>query len=336
MQLGSECSRRVFISLGLDPDFAYVPQLFIVLLFAELIPMLAARDHSEHLAMGVVRLVRFLSFILSPLIYVIDGIGKGVAYFLKSPLKVNTSLSRDELKSLLKDSETTPSEQEKEDLEPLIDNIFALKNKAPRDLLTPIKKVACVDYHATVGDARRFLEEKGAKYIPLYHERKENIYGIVYSQDLLNLSDSALVKDVARSPWFVVETNSIFQVINQFRKNNQKLAIVLDDNGAVIGILTLSTLVDEIFSGMLFEEEMTFSDATFYINKTFPADTELSSLLQYKMPLIQEQDLTLEELMTKKLGTPLKDQDVALIHGYQFIYEGGAFSEKKIRIKSSS
>lgn len=336
LQLGSECSRRVFISWNLDPDYAYVPQLFIVLLFAELIPMLAARDHSEHLAMKVVRVVRFLSYLLMPLIFIIDAMGKGVSYLLKSPLRVNTSLSRDELKSLLKDSESNPIEQEKEGLEPLIDNIFSLKNKVPADLLIPIEKVSCVNYHATVGDARRYLEKEGAKYIPLYHERKENIYGIVYSQDLLNLSDSSFVKDVARSPWFVVETNSIFQVINQFRKNNQKLAVVLDSNGVVTGILTLSTLVDEIFSGILFHEDYPLNDTSLYVNKTFPIDTKISQLLKYKVSLSEENVLTLEELMAKRLGNPPKDQDIAVIKGFQLIYEGSAFSEKKIRVKSSS
>ena len=332
LQLGSECSRRVFISFGLDPDFAYLPQLFIVLLFAELIPMLAARDHSEHLALAVVRPVRLLSFLLSPLLYIIDTIGKAVAYFLKSPLKVNSSLSRDELKNLLKDSENSPKESEREDLEPLIENIFNLKNKTPRDLMVPIEEVSCASYYATAFDAARFLEKEGVKYIPLYHERKENIYGIVYSQDLLNLPSSAPVKEVARSPWFVVETNSIFQVINQFRKNNQKLAIVLDDSGTVVGILSLTALVEEIFSGILLEKDHFAMGGSVYIDKSFPANTKVEDLVNGKVVLTFSKDATLEDLMAKALGNSPKDKDVAFIEGYRFTFSGSAFSDKEVRV----
>ncbi|MCH9617508.1 MAG: hypothetical protein SP4CHLAM5_09360 [Chlamydiia bacterium] len=338
LQLGSECSRRVFLSLGLDPDYSYIPQIILVLLFAELIPMLAARDHSEHLAMFAIRPIHLLSRLFSPLIYIIDGLSKVVSYFLKGPLKMNSALSRDELKNLLMDSEGSPKESEKEDLEPLIENIFSLKAKSPQDLMIPIDKMDCASYHSVVGDIRKHLQKGGAKYIPLYHEKRENIFGIAYSQDLLNLSDSSLVKDIARSPWFVTSTNTIFQVINQFRKNNQKLAIVLDVDGAVIGVLTLSSLVEEIFSGILLNHRSHGKNIEIYIDKAFAVNTKLSEALKsFKINPPPEKDSTLEEIMTKKLGAPPKDKDTAYTDDYQLIFEGASYSaEKKIRVKSRS
>lgn len=338
LQLGSECSRRVFLGLGYNPDFSYIPQIFLVLLFAELIPMLAARDHSEHLAMFAIKPIYLLSRLLTPLIYIIDGISKVVSYFLKGPLRVDSALSRDELKNLLKDSEGSPKESEKEDLEPLIENIFSLKAKTPRDLMIPIDQMSCASYHATVGDVKKHFQKGGAKYIPLYHEKRENIFGIAYSQDLLNLSDSCLVKDIARSPWFVTSTNTIFQVINQFRKNNQKLAIVLDVNGAVTGVLTLSSLVEEIFSGILLNHRSHEKNIEIYIDKAFAVSTKLSDALKkFKITLPAEKDLTLEEIMTKKLGLSPKDKDTVYTEEFEFIFEGASFSEeKKIRIRSRS
>lgn len=173
LQLGSECGRRVFLSFGLDPDLSYVPQIIIVMIFAELIPMLAARDHSEHLAMFTIKPIHLLSRLFFPLIWVIDGFSKGVIYFLKSPLKVNSSLSRDELKNLLVDSEVSDVENGTKDLEPLIENIFQLKTKTPRDMMIPIEEIACVSYEAFVGDVRDQLYLAKAKYIPLFQEKKE-------------------------------------------------------------------------------------------------------------------------------------------------------------------
>lgn len=336
LQLGSECGRRFFFSLGMDPDYAYIPQLVIVLLFAELIPMLAARAHSEHLAMFAIRPIYVFSKLFTPLIFIIDALSKIVIYFLKSPLKVNSSLSRDELKNLLTDSEAGPKESEREDLEPLIENIFSIKNKTPKDLMTPIDKMTCVSYHGMVGDVRDHLQNEQAKYVPLYHEKRDNIFGIAYSQDLLNLSDSSPVKDIARSPWFIIETNTIFQVINQFRKNNQKIAIVLDKNGSVIGVLSLSVIINEIFSGILLNSQAIEEHARIYLDKSFPLDTKLSELSKvFKISISDQDSQTLEELMGKKLGYTPKNKEVIYIGEYEISFEGATFpQDRRIRVKT--
>jgi len=336
LQLGSECGRRVFLSFGLDPDLSYVPQIIIVMLFAELIPMLAARDHSEHLAMFTIKPIHLLSRLFFPLIWVIDGFSKGVIYFLKSPLKVNSSLSRDELKNLLVDSEVSDVENGTKDLEPLIENIFQLKTKTPRDMMIPIEEIACVSYEAFVGDVRDQLHLAKAKYIPLFQEKKGNIFGIVYSQDLLNVSDSEAIKTIARSPWFVVETNSIYQVINQFRKNNQKIAVVLDEQGSVIGVLSLAAIVNEIFSGILFNSSVLKEKSKVYIDKAFLAETPLSELVKrLKIKIPEVKNSTLEEYMAKKLGKTPKDGEMTHVGEYEFIFEGGGFGrDRKIRIRS--
>jgi putative hemolysin len=336
LQLGSECSRRIFYHFHLDPDYAYIPQVIIVLLFAELLPMLAARAHSEQIAMFAIRPISFFSKLLKPVISIIDALSKVVSYFLKSPMKINTSLSRDELKNLMMDSEGSPEQSEKEDLEPLIENIFHLKTKNPRDMMKPIQEVPSISYQSIVGDVRSVLSEAQSKYVLLFHKNKRNIVGIVYAQDLLNLPDSDSVKDASRSPWFVVESNSIFQVINQFRKNNQKIAVVLSSNGSVMGVLSLSSIIDEIFSGILLNTEISNRKVKVYVNKAFPLSTTLQELSDtLKLEIDDQKDLCLESLMEKKLGYPPKDKERAFFSGYELVFEGATFpQDRKIRVRS--
>lgn len=338
LQLGSECSRRIFYEYGLDPDYAYIPQVVIVLLFAELLPMFAARDHSEQIAMFAIRPISVFSKLFSPVIYLIDALSKVVSYILKSPMKISTSLSREELKNLLVDSEESGLESEKEDLEPLIENIFTLKSKSPKDMMLLIDKVPALSYHALVGDVKALLHQIDTKYILLYHQDKSNIVGIVYAQDLLNLSESECVKDVSRSPWFVTETNTIFQVINQFRKNNQKIAIVLDQGGEVVGVLSLTSIINEIFSGILLKSDSLKSKAKMYINRAFLPSVTLSDLIKiapFDFP--EAKTLTLEEFMEKRIGYPLKDKETLFIGGYEWIFEGATFpQDRRIRIRSRS
>jgi CBS domain containing-hemolysin-like protein len=202
--------------------------------------------------------------------------------------------------------------------------------------MVPIDKIPCVSYHGVVGDVRNHLYDGDVKYIPLYHEKINNIFGIAYSQDLLNVSDSSLVKDIARSPWFIIETNTIFQVINQFRKNNQKIAIVLDKEGSVIGVLSLSKIIDEIFSGILLNKEALDEHARVYLDKSFLLDTKVSDLKRlFKIFVTEQPNDTLENIMGKKLGHSPKDKESVLIGEYELTFESATFpQDRRIRVKT--
>lgn len=150
------------------------------------------------------------------------------------------------------------------------------------------------------------------------------------------MSDSEAIKTIARSPWFVVETNSIYQVINQFRKNNQKIAVVLDEQGSVIGVLSLAAIVNEIFSGILFNSSVLKEKSKVYIDKAFLAETPLPELVKrLKIKIPEVKNSTLEEYMAKKLGKTPKDGEMTHVGEYEFIFEGGVFGrDRKIRIRS--
>ena len=74
LQIGSEASRRFYESLNLNPDIAPITQIIVVLIFAELSPMFAARRYSEHVAMLGIPIIIFTSKILTPVIILIDWI----------------------------------------------------------------------------------------------------------------------------------------------------------------------------------------------------------------------------------------------------------------------
>lgn len=74
MQFGSECARRFYSSIDLSPDWAPITQIFIVLIFAELAPMFAARRYAENVVMLGIPIIYLTSFVLRPVIIVLDWI----------------------------------------------------------------------------------------------------------------------------------------------------------------------------------------------------------------------------------------------------------------------
>lgn len=121
--IGSECSRRLYEAMGYSPDWAPLSQIFIVILFAELIPMFAGMRYAEHAAMLGVPLLYVSSIILRPLIWVIDLICNLVNRLLGSPRKEGLFLSREELQYLF---------EKGEEVNVIVAGIFALKTKTAK------------------------------------------------------------------------------------------------------------------------------------------------------------------------------------------------------------
>ncbi|NRA89902.1 MAG: DUF21 domain-containing protein [Simkaniaceae bacterium] len=97
MQFGSECARRFYSSLELSPDWAPITQIFVVLIFAELSPMFAARRYAENVCMLGIPILYFTSFILRPIVFVLDLICRFVNFLFG--VKTNSGLSRRASKS---------------------------------------------------------------------------------------------------------------------------------------------------------------------------------------------------------------------------------------------
>ena len=101
LQLGSEAARRFFESISLSPDYASISQTLLVVIFAELSPMFAARRHSEHVALLCVPIVYFCSKFCIPFIWMIEFISKITNKIFKKPLQSYMDLSKEELQKAL-------------------------------------------------------------------------------------------------------------------------------------------------------------------------------------------------------------------------------------------
>ena len=304
MQFGSECARRFYSSLGLNPDWSALSQVFIVLIFAELSPMFAARRYAENVTMLGIPILYFTSVILRPITTVLEGICRVINWFfgVKAP---TAYLSRDELQRAIEERDDTPSEIEKAEFDPVLNNIFSLKTKTAKDLMDPIDKGKLISSSATVEDLRKTLGLEATPFIPVFHKEKSNIVAIAFPRDLLRYPDETRLRAYSRSPWFVMEKNSILEIIKEFRRNNQSLAIVLSQAGAAVGILTLDAVVDEIFGQR--DDWVSFGEFApekhrVFVDRSLPGETKVSDInLWFKLSLPGEEDETLEELMTRLL-----------------------------------
>lgn len=332
LQLGSECSRRFYESLGVNPDFAPLSQVVLVLVFAEIAPLLAGRRYAEHAAMIGIPVLYATSKILSPLIWLFDMFCQGIHRLIGSPQGTGLYLSREELQKILE-------EQEQEEINTVVSNIFSLKTMTAKELMQPLSTIQLVPSFCTVAEMRGLLTLHYSPFVPIYHKTPENIVAVAFPRDLLRQAENKRIRDYARPPWFITETDSIMSILKQFRRNNQSVAVVLNNKGLAIGILTLDEIIDEIFGQtdrwMQFEE-LGAIEQRVIIDRTFSGDTKISDFnAAYRAHIDPQGVETLAELVTLILGHPPAIGESIKIDNFELtVEEASILGAKSIAIRT--
>jgi len=323
MQLGSESSRRFYEAVGLSPDWAPLSQILLVLIFAELAPMFAGRRFSEHVAMLGVPLLYAVSFILRPVILLLDWLCRGINWLLRSPVREGHYLSREELQHMFEQREE--EQRPAKEVNTVVSNIFSLKGKVAKDLMVPLNEIQMIPSFCTVSEMRTLLNYKYTPYLPIYDRDPRHVLGIVYPRDLLRIEEEQKVRTYARPAWFITESNSALQILKQFRRNNQSVAVVLNDAGLAIGILTLDEIIDAIFGRT--DDWEAFGDMAprmhhVVVDKSFPSDFSIEQFNQkFRVHLDPQGTTTLGELVEKALGHPPEEGESVHIDQFELTVE---------------
>ncbi len=306
--IGSECARRFYESIQLDPDWAPLSQVPLVIIFGELAPMFAARRHPEQSAMFCVPLMALLARILSPITWTFDAFSRLIHRMMRREKEVPLFLSREEVRMAFEEQEVGANE-----FDAAVSQVFKLKNLTAGQLMIPLANVQMVASHSTLADVRHLLSVNYAPMVPIYHRYPHNIVAVVNLRDLLRLDESKKVIDSSYSPWFVTRDTSILQLLHQFRRNNQSIAVILEPSGQACGILTLDQILAEIFG----EETKSVPVPeliTHYIERTLSGDMSISEFnKQFEVDLPAGEGDTLSDLILDELGhLPVKDESIRI------------------------
>jgi len=132
----------------------------------------------------------------------------------------------------------------------LIEQVVEFSDKRVREVMTPRPDVVALQADATLEEMHaRFVEKKYSK-MPVYEKSLDDIIGVVYAQDLLQVADTDLprrkVRELLRPTLFVPETKAGSDLMREMRQRDQSMAIVIDEHGSVAGLATVEDLVEEI------------------------------------------------------------------------------------------
>ena len=142
------------------------------------------------------------------------------------------------------------------DEESMLLGILRFNDLQVQDTMTPRTDIDCVPDDMPLPDVARIIVRSGHSRIPVYHETRDNIVGIVHAKDVLHSlldahNQNAQAADppaaaVMREPFFVPETKSIRTLLREFRARKQHIAIALDEYGGTSGLITIEDVLEEI------------------------------------------------------------------------------------------
>jgi magnesium and cobalt exporter, CNNM family len=240
--------------------FGTVTYLSVVL--GELVPKALTLDRAEALAVIVARPIELISIVLRPIVWVLES----SAALLLRPFGVTEVVAGEsirspaELRALVDEAEQSgviPRAQEE-----LLHNVFDFPGREAADIMVPALDVRWLDAQLTPDEALdRVIEHPHERY-PIGRGSLDRLVGIVHVRDLVAASrrdGGALIETLARPALIVPETKDLGALLREQRERHEQLAVVVDEYGAVAGIVTIEDLLEEIVGEI--QDEFDLPDA---------------------------------------------------------------------------
>lgn len=132
----------------------------------------------------------------------------------------------------------------------MIEQVVEFSDKRVREVMTPRPEIVAIAADATVEEFHAKVVETKFSRLPVYEKSLDDVFGVVYAQDLLSIADQDLpkrkVRELVRPALFMPETKAGSELLREMRQKGQPLAVIIDEHGSVAGIATVEDLVEEI------------------------------------------------------------------------------------------
>jgi CBS domain containing-hemolysin-like protein len=254
MPLAIDLSLR--LTLGAGAALVVVTYLHVV--FGELTPKAAALNHPEIIARWLAPPLLFFAWLTTPFTWILNKSSGVVLRALRQkPAGTEESVhSPDELRLLVEQSEEK-GQLQTQDAE-MIQGVFAFSEKNAREVMTPRTELVALPLDATLDEVLAIVEESGLSRYPIYEETIDDIVGVVLAKDLLRVvaaraTSEFSLRNVMRPVHVIPGSRKVEDVLSDFKRLKEHLAVVLDEYGGTAGVVTMEDLLEEIVGDILDE-----------------------------------------------------------------------------------
>lgn len=234
---------------------ATVVSASLLLIVGEIAPKLFAATHAEAVAFAVVRPLRRAMVLLYPLASSFAWVSRLLLRALRIPTRRRSPLiTEEELKVMIQMGREAGVLEEAELR--MLQRIFEFSDSVVQEVMVPRGQIVGIDLNAKPMDALDVLVEEGHSRIPVYRGTLDQIAGVIYARDLLAMVRHGalfVLSDLIRPVMVVRGSKRVAELLSEFQRDKIQIAIVQDNRGATIGLVTLEDLLEEIV-GEIHEE----------------------------------------------------------------------------------
>lgn len=225
----------------------------IVLILGEIAPKTVYRYHAEPITPFLVYPLRVISVIFYPFVATLASITR---LFVKlmgvESAQFKPQTTREDLENYLAtwnmDSGLRTAEKK------IVERIFDFSETEVEDIMIPLVNVAALEIGDSIANAIRLAQKTGYSRIPVYSEEAYNIMGIVHAFDLLTAQrKTQTLKDLMRPAPYVPNTAPVDELLKQLRTEGNSIAIVVNEYGGAVGIVTIEDILEEVV-GEIYDE----------------------------------------------------------------------------------
>lgn len=303
-------------------EFYAIIILVFVLVFIHLIARLIAKKDIYKSLVFSIDFIDFFMFILYPLLWMLEKLYNSLNILFNDGKNMeDIYYSEEDIKRMLNDSSNSDVEVEEKEM---IHSIFNFTDTTVKEIMTPRTSIIAFYKDEILDNVWNDIIEHEFSRIPIFNESIDDIIGILYTKDLLkytknyaaNIKLESLCKPVA----YVPETKHLTDMLEYFRKEQLHMAIIIDEYGGTLGLITIEDLLEEIVGEIrdeydIEEEKISTKGEDIYEILGETLVEEINEELGIDIELSEEYD-TISGYIQYKLGKVANIDDKVTTEGY--------------------
>lgn len=289
--------------------FAYLIALFLLLVIAKVTPRLLGTLKPEPMIYNTYYFVAGISAAFSPITFLLIKASRLISRILGyNPNEANVDITEEEIRMMVDDG-TESGNIELSERE-MINNIFEFDDRNAGDVMTHRTDVVSVSKKDSIENVIKLAIEEGFSRIPVYNDDIDDIVGVIYVKDLLELIGNTSyadkkIEDYMRPVLYVPESTRCRVLFKEFKDKKTHMAVVVDEYGGTAGIATMEDLLESIVGNIQDEYDEEEEEATKIDENTYSLDggilvEDAEKIL--KIELSDDNSDTLGGLISNTLG----------------------------------
>lgn len=233
--------------VGLASTIASVIMTVLILIFGEIAPKIIAKEHAEGFARGVSLSLRLLSFLFFPAVWLVMCLINLISKLWKNRVPEDDGMTEDELVSII---ETVEDEgvidEERSDL---LQSAIEFSEISAQEIITPRVDMLALDIDEDIEKVIDLAYTSPHSRIPVYENTIDNIVGVLYIKHLLKKlvdTDDINLRDLLMEACFIHKSMKLPAVLAELKKRQLHLAIVTDEYGGTMGMLTMEDVLEQL------------------------------------------------------------------------------------------